>query len=242
MKILEEIGLTKRESQTYTLLLSLGESRFSTIQKELKLHPQIVYRCMESLKRKGLVSVYKRKGRFHAIAESPKELVRIEKDRLAEVQAILPDLIALQQKPTTPLLHTAKGSTALADFRERAYQRMKKGDTLFIIGGSGDRFYTALGDSYASVERQRIRKKITKKLISVQSEREKFLENDTQREYSDFKFLPDSFPIVSSTNIYLDTVAIIIWAEEPVLMTIQNKDVADSYKNYFKQLWKLAEY
>ncbi len=242
MSILEDIGLTKRESEIYTLLLSLGESRFSTIQKELGLHPQVVYRIMESLQTKGLVSIAKKKKVYHAIAETPRELLRIEKERLENLKVALPELLALQKSPIQPLLHISKGSSALRAFREKAYQQIKKGGVLYIIGGSGDRFYTAFGERYNAIEQKRIDKKIHKKLISVETERQKFLKYDTKRELSDFKFLPADFPIASSTNVYLNTVAIIIWAEEPILITIENSDVAESYKQYFRQLEKMAVY
>ncbi|HRH23353.1 MAG TPA: helix-turn-helix domain-containing protein [Candidatus Magasanikbacteria bacterium] len=242
MNILEEVGLTKRESDIYTLLLSLGESRFSTIQKELGLHPQVVYRIIESLKEKGLVSVAKKKKVYHAIAETPRELLRIEKERLESLKLALPELLALQKSPSQPLIQISKGAVALRAFREKAYQQMKKGDVFYVIGGSGDRFYITIGERYDSIEQKRIDKKINKKLISVETEREKFLKHDTRRELSEFKFLPADFPIVSSTNVYMNTVGIIIWSEEPILITIENADVAESYKQYFRQLESIAVY
>lgn len=242
MDILERIGLTKRESEIYMLLLSLGESRFSTVQKELKLHPQIVYRSINSLKEKGLVSVSKKKNIYHAIAETPRELLRIEQERLDNLKEIVPNLLALQKNPASPLVQVSKGASSLRAFREKAYQEMKKGDVFYIIGGSGDRFYISVGNDYNRIEEKRIKKGITKKLISVESERKKFLQYDTKRKLSEFKFLPEQFPIASSTNIYNDTVGIITWAEEPILITMKHESIADSYKQYFRQLSKLAQY
>lgn len=240
MNILEEIGFTKKEAEIYTRVLSRGEGKITSLQKELGIHPQIVYRTIESLREKGFVSVFQKKGVAHVIAESPKELVRQEKQRLATLQAALPDLLALQHVSEGAFVTTSKGDTALRAFREKAYRVMKKNETLYIIGGSGDRFYIAMGERYGEIEDVRIEKKINKKLISTEAERNKFLAYDTKRECSEFKFLPNNFPIVSSTNIYHNTVGIIIWAEEPIIICITSEQVAESYKSYFRQLWSIA--
>jgi len=239
MEILEEIGLTKTEAKLYRLLLAGGETRLAALQKETGLHPQIVYRTVDSLKKKGLAAVVRKRNALHATAETPKELLRIEQQRLTELKSALPGLLALQKSPTLPLVHVAKGDIALRAFREKAYQSLSRNDTFYVIGASGDRFYTAMGDQYGDIEELRIKKKITKRLITPVTEKEKFA-RDAYKKYADFRYLSDEFPVVSSINIYGDTVATIIWAEEPVLITITSHEVATSYKNYFNQLWHIA--
>lgn len=239
MNILEQIGLTKTEAKLYRLLLSLGETKLAFLQKETGLHPQIVYRTIDTLKGKGLVSVVRKKNTLHATAETPKELVRLEQQRLNELKEALPDLLALQKSPSLPMVHVSKGDVALRAFREKAYQKLSRNDVLYVIGGSGDRFYTAMGEQYGEIEQLRIKKKIHKRLIAPVSEKEKFAK-DAHTKYGDFRYLPDDFPVVSSTNIYGDVIGIIIWAEEPILITITSHEVAESYKNYFRQLWQLA--
>lgn len=53
MKILNDIGLTKSEALVYERLLQLGENSVGILQKSLGMHPQIVYRTIESLNKKG---------------------------------------------------------------------------------------------------------------------------------------------------------------------------------------------
>lgn len=240
MEILEKIGLTKKEAEIYKVLLSLGETKVSALQKELRAHPQIVYRALQSLKEKGLVSMSKKQNVLHAIAETPKELVRFEKSKLEELQALLPDLLALQKSPSTSIVQIAKGDSALRIFREKGYAALKKGEVFYVIGGSGDRFYAAMGERYREVEEKRIRKQVRKKVISIESERMKF-ESDTLKANAEFRFLSDELPVISSTNIYNDVVGIVIWAEEPVIITIKSYEVAKSYKAYFNQLWSVAK-
>ena len=238
MKSLEKFGLTKRESDIYTLLLRCGESSISSVRKQLGAHPQVVYRAIDSLKEKGLVVDFKRKSRRYVLAESPKKLERIQKRRLQEIQEMLPDLQALQaEKGAVVQVH--KGVASLQAIRLRAIEELKNSETLYIIGGSGDRYYEAMGEAHTKIEKKRIKKGVRRKLISFEGEREK-LQEDTLRKFSEFRYLDDSVPVTSSTNIFANTLVIIIWAEEPILITIEDANVAESYKKYFDQLWKLA--
>ena len=42
---------------------------------------------------------------------------------------------------------------------------------------------------------------------------------------------------LSSTNVYGDKVAIILWSDNPLGILIKQKEIADSYRNYFKPIW-----
>lgn len=241
MHILEEIGLSAKEAEIYKLLLSLGESKFSLIQKELSVHPQIVYRCLHSLSEKGLVSIYKKRNVFHAIAENPQELLRIEQSRLDTLKGAIAELVELQKKSDAPIVKTSQGSAALRALRERAYQTLRKGDILYVLGGSGDRFYSETGERFRELETKRIKKGIRKKLISHESERGKF-SKDSKRELTEYKFLSDDSPILSSINIFGNVAATVIWSETPIVITIENESLAHNYKDHFRHLWQVASW
>ena len=59
--------------------------------------------------------------------------------------------------------------------------------------------------------------------------------------FANFKYIPDEFSAPTTTFIYEDKTAIIIWGETPVATLIKSKEVAKSYKNYFEMLWKIAK-
>lgn len=236
MRILEEIGLTKTESNIYRLLLQLGGCSVGTLQKSSGSHPQIVYRAIDSLINKGLVICISKKNKKYVSAEHPKKLEQIEKEKLEKLKDNIPELINLMTPPKNTLVKTSIGIEAIQAFRRRAIDELKKNDTLMIIGGSGDRFYNVMGDKYNEIEEKRIKKKINKKLIAFPSEKEK-LENDKNRLYSEFRFFNSHNPTTSSINIFKDNIGIIIWTTEPILIHIKDKDIALSYKNYFNEMW-----
>jgi hypothetical protein len=42
----------------------------------------------------------------------------------------------------------------------------------------------------------------------------------------------------ATTSIYDDTVAIHVLTDKPIVIIIKNREIAESYKNYFEFLWK----
>lgn len=59
--------------------------------------------------------------------------------------------------------------------------------------------------------------------------------------YASFKYIPDEFTAPATTFIYGNKAAIIVWSEIPIATLIISKDVAESYKNYFRLLWKIVK-
>ncbi len=239
MKILEELGLTRTEAQTYERLLQLGECPISVLQKSLDAHPQVVYRSVEGLVKKGLAISISKRNKKYVSPEHPKKLEQIEKEKIEKLKGSLPELIHLMAPQKDTLVKTSIGIEAIQSFRRRAVDELKRNDSLLIIGGSGDRFYSAMGGKYNEIEEKRIKKKIHKKLIAFSSEKDKF-KNDPHRLYTEFRFFSSYYPTTSSINIFGDNVGIIIWATEPILIHIKSEEVAFSYRNYFDEMWSSA--
>ena len=55
------------------------------------------------------------------------------------------------------------------------------------------------------------------------------------------RFILDVYNLPSSTTIYGKKVAIIIYSEQPSGILIESKEVAESYMNYFKLLWRISK-
>lgn len=241
MKILEEIGLTKKESQVYTTLLRLGNSPISKLLKSTGSHPQVIYRVIDALEKKNLVTITNRKNRKYVRAEDPKNLEIMEKKKLEALRAALPELTALQKTPADALIRVARGSEAVRSLRMRALNELNKGGTYQVIGASGNRYYEVVGEKFLKeFEQKRIKKRIWMKLIAFRSQKEMIEGQNTIPQYVDFRYLSEEFTVFSSTNIFNDTVAILIWSADPIVITIESAEVADSYRQYFTSLWKHA--
>lgn len=238
--ILEKIGLTSKEAEVYETLLKLGESPVSDILKETRDHPQIIYRAIDSLLSQGLVIETYRRHRKYVRAEDPRILEQKEEKKLEELRSNIPQLLALQKSSKDAIVRVAKGNEAVRSLRLRAIDSLSEGDIFYIIGASGDRYYEIMADQHAELERKRIKKKICRKLLSFESQKSQ-LEQDQFKNLAEFRYLPEEYPIPSSTNIFANTVAIIIWEPEPIVITIESPQVAESYRHYFSTLWQIAQ-
>ncbi len=241
LKTLELLGLKPKEAALYEALLPLGDVPLADVTAILGEHPQIVYRIVDSLSARGLAIVTTRKHRKYVRAEDPRILERIEEQKLQELRSAMPDLAALQKKSADAMVRVARGNEAVRALRAEGIDALKQHETYYIIGGSGDRFYEAMGQKNEEVEKRRIQKKINKKLVTFESQRKLLEKREGRMQFTAFRYLPDTFSIPSSTNIFNNTVAILIWTEEPIVITIESAEVAESHRHYFTSLWGMAK-
>ena len=59
--------------------------------------------------------------------------------------------------------------------------------------------------------------------------------------YTYAKYLPKMKNSPVSTNVCGDEIVFILWSDNPYLIKIKNKGIAESYKNYFNLLWKISK-
>src|SRR4030042_3282975 len=92
MEILQELGLTQRESKVYLALLELGSTTTGPIIKRSEVPNSKIYEILESLQNKGLVSwITKGKTKYFQ-ATSPKHLLSLLKDKERRLEDVLPEL------------------------------------------------------------------------------------------------------------------------------------------------------
>ena len=241
MKILEEIGLTKKESEVYLTLLRLGNSPISKLLESTGSHPQVIYRVIDALEKKKLIIVTIQKNRKYVRAEDPRTLEAIEKKKLEDLRAALPELTLLQKTPADALIRISRGNDAVRRLRMRGISELEKGGVYLVIGASGNRYYEVMGSEFLKeFEKKRVKKRITMKLIAFKSQKEMIEKQNTIPQFVNFRYLSEEFSVFSSTNIFNDTVAILIWSKDPIVITIESNEVAESYRQYFVSLWKHA--
>ncbi len=99
LKVLEGLGLSKKEIDIYELLLKNGEMLPGVIVKHLKLKRATVYKCLYNLEEKGLVSQHRINNKISFAPEPPDKLldrledkVNKEKEALENLKKILPEI------------------------------------------------------------------------------------------------------------------------------------------------------
>lgn len=239
--ILETLGLTTIEAECYEKLLPLGSVPIAELTAVMKRHPQIVYRLIDQLATKGLVVSETRLHRRYVRAEDPRMLERVQMEKLRKIREALPALHALQHQPDNARVRIERGGEATRNLRRRAFTELPVGGTYYILSPSGEHFYDTVGMHYVEeLERLRMKRKVKKKMLAVEGQR-KFLEPEKQWKGTEMRYLPETYPVPTSTNIFDNTVYVQIWSKETIVIVIESEEVARSYMDFFETLWKIAK-
>jgi predicted transcriptional regulator len=238
--MLETLGLTTIEAECYEKLLPMGDVPMATLTTAMKRHPQIVYRLVDQLVAKGLVVTETRLHRKYVRAEDPKVLERVQMEKLEKLREALPALHALQHQPSEARVHVERGVEATRALRRLAFSELPVGGTYYILSPSGEHFYDTVGREHVEeLEQLRAKRKITKKMIAMENQRQ-YLEREEHWKYVETRYLPETYPVPTSTNIFGSTVYIQIWSKDPIAIVIESEEVATSYRDFFETLWKMG--
>jgi len=233
-ELLQNLGFTKSEIKVYLCLLELNSASASDIADKTSAYRKNVYDALDKLTKKGLVSSAKIEKKRIYTAANPQKLLEFLDIRRTEIQSIIPELKKVYwAKPSIDNVTVFKGKEGLKTIFEDILKSKKNYNTF----GSGYKFKTMLPYYYPHYQKMKFRSGIKCRAIYSENERG----NEFVKEFIGLKrFLPKGFMNPSSTIIYGNKVAIIIWKENPLGILINSPEVAESYSYYFESLWESA--
>jgi DNA-binding MarR family transcriptional regulator len=238
--VLQEIGLTETEAKVYVVLLSLGGSGAGDIIKKTGLHKATVYSVLRQLIEKGVVSYILREKEHFFKAENPEVFLDLLKSRERKLREILPELkqkIGSEGKAQEASIYA--GTRGIRTVCESILEELNPGGEYIDFGVSGH-FKDVMNQYWFQWQKKKRLYKIRAKCIFDESVRQR---KELLKEYFGArKFVPKQFYSPIDTMIYSDKVVLFIWnAKPPLAIKIKSQDVAQSYKNQFKLLWKIAK-
>ena len=231
---LQKIGLSLSEAKIYLALIRLGSAQAGRISKESQINRTTVYDSIERLIEKGLVSyvIEANKKVFKPVA--PKIILEQLKEKEKITEEILPEL--------NQIFTESKEKEESNIFRGRKGIRSILNDILnykeYVAFGSSGRFLEIMQHDFIIFQKRKKELKINARVILSESSRKT---EQVKIAYTKFKFIPDEFSSPTTTFVYGDKTAIIIWSETPTATLITSKEVAKSYSSYFELLWKIAK-
>ena len=245
LEVLEELGLTKSEIKVYLALLELGQSTTGPVVDKAEIASSKIYEILEKLVNKGLVSYVLKGSVKYFEATQPERILDLlkekEKDlerRRKEIQKMLPELT--RKKELSKYKENAsiyKGMKGLETVFYESINLMKKNDIMYSIGipqrsEKVNRFFLKL-DKY------RASKGIPLKALFNEKARGELQTLPENMQLEEIKFMAESVITPAAINV-LNNRTIIFpseTTEEPLLIMIENKEVADSFRAQFKLLW-----
>ncbi|MBI4162779.1 MAG: hypothetical protein HY513_03780 [Candidatus Aenigmarchaeota archaeon] len=241
---LQNIGLTKSESKVYLALLDLGSSTSGPVIDKSGVASSKIYEILERLVQKGLVSfVIKGKTKYFEAASPERIMDYLEKkeievqDQKKEVQKILPRLLIKKQlggHESEAKIY--KGFKGVETAFYSALELMEKDETYY---------------SFGTPSRPEKANKLLLKFEKIRAEKGvkiKMLLNENARDdaqianvklLGEVKYMPVGVITPAAINVFKDRTLIfpLETEKEPIVIEINNKDVAESFKAQFDILW-----
>jgi len=123
----------------------------------------------------------------------------------------------------------------------RAYHKniIEKQKSYFIFGASKESV-----DIMGEVFLENFQIKRTDKNIKVKMIFSPSLKNFGEKlknKCTEIKYFNKDFEPLTQTDVHEDKIAIIVWTDTPMLFLIEDKEIANSYKNYFEKMWNEAK-
>ena len=232
---LKVLGLTQGEIKVYTAVLNTGISSINDIHEKTGLERRGIYDILNKLIEKGLVTYTIEKGRrTYQIAPPNKisqEIEQREKE-LENLKSLIPDIEQTYKSAKPKInLEVFRGKEGI----KALFEHMLDYKENFFIGG-GFYIMDLLPHYWPQYNERRIKRKVHWYSLSLPETKKRKV---PETRLLDLRYLPKGL----STNpavifIFGDKVANVLWGEEWFAFMIESKEIAESYRKYFKYLWE----
>lgn len=236
---LQGLGLTDNEIGVYLTMLRIGSAPVSAIAEHSEIYRPYVYDTLKKLQEKGLVNYVAKEGKKYFRAVHPGRLMDRLRERETALGAALPALEAMMKLPkeeTRTELYKGKAVVKTVQ-RDVLNTLAETGGESLVIGVDEKRFMAvdpiAMGQFFNEMKRRNFRERV------LVREGDNYLPG--KQETTKYRRIPKEFFNPSSTFIYGNKVAIVIFGEPLHGLIIESELLSDAYRKQFNLLWKGAK-
>ena len=233
---LDVLGLTKRETKTFLSLLELGSTTVGHIVKKTGIPSSKIYEVLERLQKKGLASYVLISGVRHYQASDPKIILQQLDEKRDRIKKILPILLAKRKLAKKQSVELYEGQKAVFAMFTSLFKDGRKNE-LYLIFSVGEEIKSPNAHRFFKIisARRKVRG-LDVRLLRTERNRPSW---KTKHRKIKIRYTPFDFP--QGITVFRDTVIILTWEEVPYVIRIDSKIFADSFRNFFLQLWKSAK-
>ena len=232
-EFLRSIGFGKNEAEIYETLVKEGSLCILDISKKTKIHRSNIYEAVDFLIRQGIVWEVNDSNRRIFSARPPVALVNYLKQKEVELKSIAQKMVMKQNPDNEGNVRLSKGKFAL---KEALQGLFTTGQDIYVFG-IPNFAVEIIGPIIMEYHKERMKKKITMKHIynSDAVERAKFL---NKMPYTIARCSPEKYDSRTTTNVSGNKIVLINWNKNLSIIEITDKDLADTYRKHFEQIWK----
>ena len=228
---LQEIGLTGNEAKVYLEILNKGEMSANQIAKNISMDRTLAYTVLNHLIDKGQVSYVIREGKKLFSCSKPENLINPIKAKEIIAIDLIKELGKIKKEGQREVeINTYEGKEG---FRV-LFNLVKNYKEFCSFGSTGKAFYQLYEVPALAREFEKMKTKI--KILG-----NKKYKGTEAFNFPKFEFRYNDLDAEATTSIFGDYVSIHLIKGKPIIILIKNKEIAQSYKNYFEYLWGKAK-
>lgn len=237
IQILTDLGLKPQEAKVYLACLRLGQAGVGAISKIAEVQRTFVYDILKDLGERGIVSSVEIHGKMHFSPISLEKFKRLQAEKIRKFLQIMPELKVLEKAVgDRPKVQFFEGREGIVSALQDTLNQTPGSE---IIGyATAEGFYSEEPDFSEQYLKQRVKRKITARIIAPNTEETKKyvdLDNEHLRET---RLVPaDKFPFSNEIDIYGNKVAIINLIGEPIAVIIESESIAKTQRAIFELAW-----
>ncbi len=233
-KELENLGFSKNEAVIYLALLKKGPMQAGIISKKTQINRRTTYDTIERLIEKGYVSFSIAANKKVFKAAEPKIVLEKVNEMKKQAESILPSLQTLyKENKEDQETNTFKGRKGIRNILHQLLEVKE-----YVGFGSNEMFPEIMKGDFAYFQKRKKELKIKSRTLMSKSMKNK---NILKTAHTKYRFLDDAPSQPTSTFVYENKVAIIVWSTIPIGLVIENSTLAKTYLDYFNALWNNAK-
>ena len=239
---LEKIGLTAGESEVYELLIETGQTKAGILIKKAKLASSKVYDVLQKLVNKGLASFVVINKVKHYQATPPERLVDFLEEKKTHINKAQEEMVRLiplikkrnESKAQESNVRMYLGYEGPKIILKELIEASIKNKINYGYGTRDNPFVEVYPHELNEFFEFEEKHKFKTLLLFAKGNRQK-------QPNATIKYLPPEFFSPVRTMIAGDKVFLVDFTKPFTSIIIENKQVAESYKEHFKILWKIAK-
>ena len=247
-QLLQNLGLTDKESLIYNLLLTLGKVQAATLISKTGLKRATVYKSLYTLQDKGLVKQEDIKKKKHFTPLPPDNLLALSNEQFEKQERTREDLRSMLPRLTStytlsvekPIVRFYEGKEGIIQANLEILTEKKE---ILAYVYADERIDEAMADFWKKYYKIRMKDKIYVRAISPDNKTSvEYKKRDKDELRTTYLVPQEEFPIHIEKNIVGNKVALFSQENGKLIATIiENKLIADTERAIFELAWKEAE-
>jgi len=239
-ELVQALGLSEQEIAVYLAALELGEANIQEISRKSGVKRTSIYNFIDTLKERQLLSEIKKGKRKLYSAVSPHHLVDEQKSKVASVERLIPQLLAIQNNvKNMPRVSFFEGIEGLKEI----YRMTLREKQIIYAWEDLDRALDVLPPAFLKwYTEERTAKRIPARCIDrdTKSAREWTAKNDVRLARESRFIVSEEFG--TEINVFGHKVAFFRWDKQnPFGVVIEDKGIATALRVAWTELWNRLE-